>query len=396
MKLNVWLILILGGLATLGPLGTDLYLVALPTMADEFGVPGTTIQLTLSAFTIGMALGQLFIGAISDRLGRRRILMAGLTVMMLAAGFAAMAPTAPSLIVACAFMGTAAATGLVSGRAVVSDLATGHLATRAFSFLGLVTGLGPMMGPILGVVFLTTMGWRSMFAFMAIFAAVWLVLVTTFVGESLPPEKRQVKTLKQMVLNYPEMFVDPVFRYHALTFWCVFATIFAYIAASSFLILGILQQPVGMFTLTFTATSVTAFVTGLLSTWLAKRVRARSLIRTGLTAMAVGALMLAALVFTGNDTFWLYLVALVLLIGIFGFIAGPSNALALTFQRHRGGTAFSLMGFLQWVSGGIVSAVIAASGTTTAVPFAIAALVGTGLAILFFNLGRKPAASLEV
>ena len=195
MKLNVWLILILGGLATLGPLGTDLYLVALPTMSEEFGVTGATISLTLSAFTIGMALGQLVIGAVSDRLGRRRILMAGLTIMMFAAGFAAISPTAPALIVACAFMGTAAATGLVSGRAVVSDLASGHAATRAFSFLGLVTGLGPMIGPVLGVVFLTTWGWRSMFGFMAVFAAVWLLLVFLFVGESLPPEKRQVKSL---------------------------------------------------------------------------------------------------------------------------------------------------------------------------------------------------------
>lgn len=137
----------------MGPLGTDLYLVALPTMADEFGVPDATIQLTLSAFTIGMALGQLVIGAISDRLGRRRILMAGMTVMMLAGAFAAVATSAEALIVDCAFMGIAAATGLVSGRAVVSDLATGHAATRAFSFLGLVTGIGPMMGPIFGVLF---------------------------------------------------------------------------------------------------------------------------------------------------------------------------------------------------------------------------------------------------
>lgn len=395
MKLNVWLILILGGLATLGPLGTDLYLVALPTMADDFGVPGTTIQLTLSAFTIGMALGQLVIGAVSDRLGRRRILMAGLTVMMFAACFAALSPTAPALILACAFMGTAAATGLVSGRAVVSDLASGHAATRAFSFLGLVTGIGPMIGPVVGAIFLTTLGWRSMFGFMAIFAAVWLLLVLLFVGESLPPEKRQVKSVKQMLLNYPEMFADSLFRYHALAFWSVFATIFAYIAASSFLIMGILDQPVIMFSATFLATSVTGFSTGMLSTWLAKRVRARSLIRTGLIGMSFGAALLATLVFSGSREYPLYLISLILLTGMFGFIAGPSNSLALTHQRHRGGTAFSVMGFMQWVSGGVVSAVIAASGTTTAVPFAVAAIVGTGLAIIFFTLGRKPAASID-
>lgn len=395
MKLNFWLILILGGLATLGPLGTDLYLVALPTMSEEFGVTGATISLTLSAFTIGMAIGQLVIGAVSDRLGRRRILMAGLTVMMVAAGFAAMSPTAPALIAACAFMGTAAATGLVSGRAVVSDLASGHAATRAFSFLGLVTGLGPMIGPVLGVVLLTTLGWRSMFGFMSVFAAVWLLLVYFFVAESLPPESRQVKSLKQMLMNYPEMFADPVFRFHALTFWCVFGTIFAYIAASSFLILDILNQPIFMFTVTFTSTAATGFTTGMLSTWLAKRVRARSLIRTGLTGMAFGAALLATLVFTGNREFPLYLFSLILLTGMFGFIAGPSNSLALTFQRHRGGTAFSVMGFMQWLTGGIASAVIAASGTTTAVPFAMAAIIGTTLAIFFFILGRPSAATID-
>jgi DHA1 family bicyclomycin/chloramphenicol resistance-like MFS transporter len=395
MKLNVWLILILGGLATLGPLGTDLYLVALPTMADDFGVPGTTIQLTLSAFTIGMALGQLVIGAISDRLGRRRILLMGLAIMMFAGGFAAISPTAPALIVACAFMGTAAATGLVSGRAVVSDLATGHAATRAFSFLGLVTGIGPMMGPILGVIFLTNWGWRSMFAFLAIYAATWFLLVLLFVGESLPPEKRQRKSLSQMLRNYPDMFLDAVFRYHALVFWCVFGTIFAWIATSSFLILSILHQPVEMFSLAFLATSGTAFVTGMLSTYLAKWVRARSLIRAGLTFMSIGALLLTFLVFSGNTTYWLYLIALILVVGNFGFIAGPSNAMALTYQRYRGGTAFSVMGFVQWGTGGVVSAIIASSGSDSAIPFAVAAFTGTALAILFFNLGRKPAAAID-
>lgn len=234
-----------------------------------------------------------------------------------------------------------------------------------------------------------------MFVFLAVYAAVWLALVFFFVGESLPPEKRLKKSAKQMLLNYPEMFADPVFRYHALVFWCVFGTIFAWIATSSFLIMDILDQPVAMFTVTFLSTSGTAFVTGLFATWLAKYVRARTLIRTGLIGMSAGAVMLAVLIFTGSENFWLYLVALVLLIGIFGFIAGPSNAMALTYQRHRGGTAFSVMGFMQWATGGAASAAIAMAGTTSAVPFAVAAVLGTALAILFFNLGRKPAASIE-
>lgn len=395
MKLNIWLILILGGLATMGPLGTDLYLVALPTMADEFGVPGTTIQLTLSAFTVGMAGGQLVIGGLSDRFGRRRILMAGMAVMTLAGIYAFFATNAVALIIACAFMGVAAATGLVLGRAVVSDLATGHEATRAFSFLGLVTGIGPMMGPIVGVVFLTNWGWRSMFAFLAVYAGLWFVLVALFVGESLPVGNRQRKSFTQLLLNYPEMFQDPVFRYHALTFWSVFGTLFAWIATSSFLILGILGEPVQRFSLAFILTSGTAFVTGLFSTWLAKWVRARTLIATGLIGMSIGAVTVAFLVFSGNRNYWFYLVGLVLLIGIFGFIAGPSNALALTNQRHRGGTAFSVMGFVQWGVGGFVSAIIAASGTESATPFAVAALLGTSLAVLFFALGRKPAATID-
>lgn len=395
MKITPWLVLILGGLAMLGPLGTDIYLVALPVMADDLSVTGAVIQLTLSTYTIGMALGQLVIGGISDRLGRRRILMAGLVLMAVAAGFASLAQSAVALIIACGVMGAASATGLVSGRAVVSDLTAGPAATRAFSFLALVTGLGPMLGPVVGAICLAFFGWRSAFVFMSVYALIMLVLVYFFVGESLPPQNRVVKNLRGMVVNYVEMFRDPLFTYHALTFWCVFGTIFSYLAASSFMIQGVLGQSSIMFTLTFASTAVTSFLTGMASTYFAKFVSARTLIGIGLTIMALGAIMLSILVFTDSMNYSLYLTAFILMVGVFGLIAGPSNAMALTRQRHRGGTAFSLMGFLQWGSAALAGAILAAGGTESGIPFALTATAGTALAIVFFLLGRKPAAAMS-
>lgn len=391
MKLTPWLVVILGALATLGPFGSDSYLVALPVMADDLGVSSSTIQLTLMAYTVGMALGQLGIGAISDRIGRRRILIGGAALMVVAATTAALTENATALIISCLVMGTASASGLVSGRAVVSDLTTGPTATRAFSFLGLVTGLGPMIGPLVGALLMGITGWRGIFAFIALYAAAMFVLVILFVGESLPAERRLRSGILGTLANYPDMFRDPMFRYHALTFWAVFGVIFGYLSSLSFILQGVLGLPPEFFTLTFALTTTGGFLTGILTTYLAKWVPARALASIGLTAQLLGAFVVLSLVLSGVTDFWIYLPAFILMAGMAGFIFGPINALSLTNQRHRGGTAFSLMGFFQWVSAFVATAIITSIGIETAVPFACVEAGFAVLAVTFFALGAPAA-----
>jgi DHA1 family bicyclomycin/chloramphenicol resistance-like MFS transporter len=391
VKLTPWLVVILGALASLGPFGSDSYLVALPVMAGDLVVSGSTIQLTLMAYTVGMALGQLGIGAISDRIGRRRILMGGAALMVVAATTAALTSSASALIISCLVMGTASASGLVSGRAVVSDLTTGPSATRAFSFLGLVTGLGPMVGPLVGALLMGVTGWRGIFGFIAIYAAAMVVLVALFVGESLPPERRLREGFLATMANYPDLFRDPMFRWHALAFWSLFGVVFGYLSSLSFILQGVLGLPSGYFTLTFALTTTGGFLTGILTTYLAKWVPARALAAIGLTALSLGAVSVLTLILTGVTDFLMYLPAFILMAGMLGFIFGPINALALTHQRHRGGTAFSLLGFFQWVSAFIASGIITAFGVATAIPFGFVEAGFAALAVLFFALGAPAA-----
>jgi len=395
VKLSPWLVVILGALAALGPFGSDAYLVALPVMADDLGVSGATIQLTLMGYSVGMALGQLSIGTISDRIGRRQILIGGASLMALAAATATITSSATALIVSCVVMGAASASGQVSGRAVVSDLTTGPTATRAFSFLGLVTGLGPMVGPLAGALLMSITGWRGIFGFIAIYAAVMIIPLVLFVGESLPRERRLRTGFWDTMANYPDLFRDPMFRWHALAFWSLFGVVFGYLSSLSFFLQSILGLPSGYFTLTFAITTSGSFLTGMLTTYLAKWVPTRALASIGLTAVGIGAVSLFALVLSGATDYWPYLPAFVLMSGMLGFCFGPINALAVTNQRHRGGTAFSLLGFFQWVTAFVASGIITSLGVATAVPFAVVEVSFAALTVVFFVLGAPAARALR-
>lgn len=171
----------LGFVGALGPFGTDAYLPAFPSMAEDLGVSPSRIGLTLSMFTVGMSVGQFFLGALTDRIGRKTVIVSGGLLMAVASTVAGFAADAGVLIVLCLFMGFSASAGLVGGRAVVADLTRGEAAVRPFTILGMVVSIGPVLGPMGGAALLAVGGWRAIFFGLAIYALAASVFVALVV-----------------------------------------------------------------------------------------------------------------------------------------------------------------------------------------------------------------------
>src|SRR6266702_1585310 len=188
---RVQLVFILGALTAFGPFAIDMYLPALPALSRDFGTGAAQTQLTLSACLLGLALGQVIAGPLSDELGRRRPLLVGLAAYALASLLCVVAPSVYVLVALRFIQGLAGAAGIVIARAVVRDLHSGVAAARFFSLLMLVNGLAPILAPIFGGLLLRFTSWRGVFIILAIIGTLLLLSAATSLGETLPPERRQ-------------------------------------------------------------------------------------------------------------------------------------------------------------------------------------------------------------
>src|SRR3954449_651048 len=192
---RVRLVVVLGAVNAIGPLSIDMYLPAFPDIARSLSTSAAQVQLTLTACVAGLALGQLVVGPLSDRLGRRRPLIAAMTIYAVASICCSIAPSAPVLMALRLVQGLAGAGGVVIARAVVRDLHTGAAAVRLFSSLMLVTGLAPILAPLAGAQVLAVTSWRGIFVVLAILAALITLLVALGLRETLPPDRRSSQGL---------------------------------------------------------------------------------------------------------------------------------------------------------------------------------------------------------
>lgn len=378
----------LGFMGMLGPFGTDTYLPALPAIAGDLHVTRAQVSLTLSAFTIGMALGQLILGSLSDRIGRRPILLGGGTVITLAALAASLAPNVEMLVGLCFVMGLVAAAGIVGGRAVVADLTQGLAATRPFAILGMTVSIGPIIGPIGGTLLMGLGGWRAIFIGLAIFAALATAGIFTFVPESLPADKRHPGGIATIAKNAKRILATRSFITYAVVNWFSFGLIFAYISSSSFIVQNNLGLPAAAFALVFGVNGIGMILSSFATSQLVKKIAPRRILLVGVTMQVCAALWLLAVVSIGWTSPFTVLPAMFVMVAAVGFVAGPASAMAMVDVRFASGTALALMGSIQFLAAsvsatlvGIVSAnallalTIVASGSVALVVTAV--IVGT-------------------
>src|SRR5690606_8800772 len=235
------LVLILGSLSAFAPMTIDLYLPGLPDMAADLGTRASLVQLSLTVFVVGLALGQLVVGPLSDAWGRRRPLLTGLVVYVLGSLVCLAAPTVEVLIAGRVVQAFGASAAIVLSRAIVRDLYAGTTMTRFFSTLMLVSGVAPVLAPVAGAQIIAASHWRVVFGVLAVFGLVLLVTVVLRLPESLPVDRRQEARLLGHLRRYGRLLRDPRFVACIAISGLMFASLFVYISSSSF----VLQEAYG-------------------------------------------------------------------------------------------------------------------------------------------------------
>ncbi|RSM44034.1 MFS transporter [Amycolatopsis balhimycina DSM 5908] len=380
-------VLVLGGLTAFGPLSIDMYLPALPRMAQDLHAADATVQLTLSAFIVGLALGQLVLGPLSDSLGRRRPLLAGLALYVVGSVLCAVSPDAWLLVAARLVQSLGAAAGIVIARATVRDLFSGTAMTKFFSTLMLVSGLAPILAPLLGGQLLNWTSWRGVFVVLTAFGALLLAVVAFFLPE--PSPVRSPLRLGQVMRTYARLALDRSFAGYALASGLLFASMFAYISGSSFALQGVYGLSPQAYSVVFGVNGVGIVLAGQLNGRLAGRVPERVLLLSGLLlGVFGGASVLVSVLFRAPLV--VLLVSLFLLVSSIGLVMPNASSLALASHARSAGAASALLGVLQFVVGAVATPLVGLGGPGTALPMA-ATMAGFAVLALaaFLVLARE-------
>ncbi|MFG3001099.1 Bcr/CflA family multidrug efflux MFS transporter [Streptomyces sp. NPDC048340] len=392
---------ILGGLSALPPLSMDMYLPALPEVTNALNSPAATVQLTLTACLAGMALGQLVIGPMSDKWGRRRPLLAGMVVYVLATAICALAPSAELLIGFRLLQGLAGAAAIVIARAVVRDLYDGVEMARFFSTLMLISGTAPIIAPLIGGQVLRFADWRGVFVVLTAVGTVLTLVTWRCLGETLPPERRQTGGVGAALRTMRGLLGDRVFAGYTLAGGFAFAALFAYIAASPFVVQEIYGASPQAFSLLFGLNSIGLIAVGQVNgKLLVGRVSMDKVLAVGLgliTAASAALLLMSAGAF-GEVGLVPIAAGLFVLMSAMGVVLPNTNALALMRTPHAAGSASALLGTSSFLVGAVASPLVGIAGEDTAVPMAVVQVACALLSVACF-LGmcrpwqnREPAA----
>lgn len=364
------LILILGSLTAFVPLSIDMYLPAFPQIAEEFGVEIGQVQLTLSIYMIGMAMGQMVYGALADRWGRRRLLLFGATAFALATAGCALSGSIESLMLwrlGVAFGGSA---GMVVTRAIVRDSFDVKESAHIFSLLILVMGAAPVLAPFIGGQLLLITGWRGIFWLLAAFAVICLIAVLKFLPETMAPELRVRRGIRGIMGVYAGLIRDRVYFGYVLSIGCVSAMLFSYIAGSPTLFIeqhGVSAQAFGIF---FGVNSCGMIIAAQGNRLLLKKLSPRRALEIVYAVNTMIAFALVLQVWTGWGGFPAAIVILFCLLGSTGFLFPNITALAMAPQGRVAGSASALMGTMQFGLGGIAGTSVGLLYNGTAIPMA--------------------------
>jgi len=362
--------LILGTLSAFGPLSLDMYLPALPTLADEFQSSTSYAQLSLTACMVGLAAGQLLAGPLSDVRGRRTPLIAGLILYTIASILCLVSPTMGSFVVLRFIQGAAGAAGIVISRAVVRDVYSGPELTRFFSLLMLINGVAPIAAPIIGGQLLAYTSWRGVFILLSIIGILTLVAVVVGLGETLPAERRSSGGLKQTLVTFRKIAGDRLFMGYALTQGFVSAGMFAYISGSPFVLQKIYGISPQMFSVCFAINGLGIILASQIAGRLAGKVSETRLLIAGLLTAALGGTSLLISILAGGNLISV-LIPLFLVVSSVGLVNTASFALAMANQEKSAGSASALIGVMTFLFGGIVAPLVGLGGEGTAVPMGI-------------------------
>ena len=374
------LTVLLGGFTAFGPLSMDLYLPAFPQLADELGASQAAVQLTLTADVIGIVVGQLILGPMSDAWGRRRLLLGSTLLCAVASVLCALAPSAALLVVWRFVQGAAGGGGIVLARAIAADIAEGVAAARLFSLFMTISSVAPILAPVLGGFMLAWTGsWQPMFYLLAVISLLLAAVSWRAIPETLPVDRRHRGGLRQTGRAFLGLARDRVFAGYALTVAFAYASLFGYIAASSFVLQDIYGLSSTQFSLVFAANAAGMILLGLLNARLVRRYPVRNLLLVGLIASTAAGVVLVIVAGAALGVV-AFLIPMFVVVATRGLVS--ANATVLGVQRApAAGAASAVLGACMFGGGILVSPLLALGGEASAVPMA-AVVAGGALAAL--------------
>lgn len=357
-------------ITAIAPLATDMYVPAFPLVGRDLGASATEVQLTLTTFFVGMALGQLVGGPASDRIGRRLPLLVSLAVLAVASAVCAFSPTIAVMMLARLVQGFSGGWAMVIARSIVVDLTRGAELVRAMNMVAGVSGIAPIVGPLLGGVILQFSHWRVSFWVVAALAALMFIAVVVGVAETLPADKRHGGGLSHITGTTAAVLRHRSFVGYLLVFGSSMGMIFAYVATSAFVLQSMNGLSPMVYSIDFAFNAVGLTVATLAAARLANRVSTRKVVGVGLAASAVAGVVLLV------GAIWFDMPLPVALVGFFilmtaqGLVGPNAGALASDAVPEHPGTGSALLGFLQWCMAGVIAPLAGLGGTQTAVPMA--------------------------
>ncbi len=392
---GVAMIIILGVITAFAPLSIDLYLPSLPLIEADLGVSAGLTQLSLALFFVGLALGQFVYGPLADRYGRRRPLLAGILMYGAATLICGFATGIEALLVGRLIQGFGAAAGPVIARAVVRDLYSGRRAARMMSFVILVMTMAPLIAPVLGGWISSQLGWRAVFAVLALFAVICTAMLLIALHETHPPARRPDDRLRRLFAAYGPILRDPVSLAYLGAGGMAFAALFAYVAGSPFVyteVFGVSQAQFGYF---FALNVVGLLIGNLTNGQLVMRYGHRRMLSAGVLIMASATAALVALVASGVTAQWLITPPLFVALGTVGIIAANTVAGLLDRYPDHAGAASALFGVAQFSLGAASAAlvgVISAGPLVTMVGvMAVTATLALAAVSALWHQQRRPA-----
>lgn len=382
-------VVVLAAMVALGPLATSMYLPAFPAMAADFGVGADRIQLTLSAYMVGLAFAQILCGPLADRYGRKPVLLIGLGLFLVASLGCTTAETIEVLLGYRFLQAFGAAAGMVLAQAMVRDSFAPVEAARTLAYMGSTTALAPALAPVVGGALLVPFGWPAVFLLLTGWAAVVLAVVATMLPETLPTDRRQTLHPLSVLRNYRTVSLNRSFLAHALGMSLMFAGHYGFMSGAPFVLIelyGVPEQRFGWYFLLVVAT----FISGnLIGARIGRHFNAHRLIVLGGTLLILAGLLMVGLVAGGlGGTAALIGPQMIYAMGA-GFMMPQLITGALMPFRNMAGTAAALMGFLQMGAAAIASALVGRLHDGTARPM-VYIIAASALSTLLVYLLLRP------
>ncbi|ARV97522.1 putative MFS-type transporter YdgK [Bacillus subtilis subsp. subtilis] len=389
-KERLALAFLLGMLAILGPLNIDMYLPSFPEIAEDLSASASLVQLSLTACLVGLTIGQLIVGPVSDAQGRRKPLLICIFLFALSSLFCALSPNITTLVAARFLQGFTASAGLVLSRAIVRDVFTGRELSKFFSLLMVITAVAPMVAPMTGgaILLLPFATWHTIFHVLMIIGFLLVLLIALRLKETLPPEKRIPSSIGTSVKTMGSLLKDRSFMGYALTVGFIHGGSFAYVSGTPFVYQDIYGVSPQVFSILFGINGLAIISGSFIIGRFGGIIHEKSLLRIAvITAMIATAVLLTMTMIHGP------LATLVIAIFIYmitiGMVLTSTFTLAMEKQGHRVGSASALLGMLPLLLGSIVSPLVGIN-ETTAVPMGaimfVTAVIGS---LAFFGLTKE-------